>query len=330
MIRALLFIGFFPKIKLMPNNKKKIAVVGGGTGIFSVLTGLKNYPVQLSAIVSMADSGGSSGVLREEFGVLPPGDIRRALVALSDSEQLLCELFNFRFQRGELEGHNFGNLLLTALSKMEGDFQRGVERAMALLNVEGEVIPVTTEDAQLHAELENGQIIKGETNIDVPRHDGDLKIERVFLEPECNVNSKAEQALREADAIVIGPGDLYTSIVPNLLVQGVPEAINGSSATKIYVCNLMTKFGETNGFEASDFVKVIKRYLQQLDYVLINSRRPSKERIKKYEQEGAEFVERGRLEGSFEVIEKNLIRNSGYIRHEPNKTAKVILENVNS
>src|SRR6056297_2640265 len=272
------------------SREKKIAVIGGGTGIYSVLTGLKKQSVELSAIVSMADNGGSTGVLREEFGVLPPGDIRRALVALSESEELLCELFNYRFEKGSLEGHNFGNLFLTALSEMEGSFQQGVEQAMTLLNVKGKVLPVTTEDAQLHAELENGQVIKGETNIDVPKHDGNLKIERVFLKPECSINPKAKKNLKEADVIVIGPGDLYTSIVPNLLVDGVPEVIKGSNADVVYICNLMTKFGETNGFKASDFIDTVKKYLQQTpDYVLINSKKPSSERIKKYEQEGAEF-----------------------------------------
>lgn len=306
---------------------KKIAVLGGGTGIFSVLTGLKKHPVDLTAIVSMADNGGSSGILREEFGVLPPGDIRRALVALSESEELLCDLFAYRFKEGELEGHNFGNLFLTALSKMERSFQQGVKRAMTLLNVKGEVIPVSTEDAQLHAELEDGQVIKGETNIDVPKHDGNLKIKRVFLKPECTINNRAKTALKKADAIVIGPGDLYTSVVPNLLVQGVPKAINNSSATKIYICNLMTKFGETNGFSASDFIDIIKKYLKgDLDYVLINNKKPSRERIKKYEQEGAEFVSHQQLKGQpFEVIKRDLIRESGYIRHDPDKTARTIL-----
>lgn len=312
-------------------SEKKIAVIGGGTGIYSVLTGLKKQPVKLSAIVSMADNGGSTGVLREEFGVLPPGDIRRALVALSESEELLCDLFNYRFKEGSLEGHNFGNLFLTALSKMEDDFQRGVEQAMTLLNVQGKVLPVTTEDTQLHAELENGKVINGETNIDVPKHDGNLKIEETFLKPECSINPKAKKNLKEADAIVVGPGDLYTSIVPNLLVEGVPEAIEESSADKFYVCNLMTKFGETNGFTASDFVKVIKNHLQSLDYVLVNDKKPSEERIKEYEEEKAEFVTYEQLkEQDFKIIKEDLIRESGYIRHDPQKTAKVIFNNVNT
>lgn len=313
------------------SNRKKIAVIGGGTGIYSILTGLKKHPVDISAIVTMADSGGSTGVLREEFGVLPPGDIRRALVALSDSEELLCRLFTYRFQEGELEGHNFGNLFLTALSKTEEDFQKGVEQAMKLLNVKGKVVPVTTDDINLCAELENGEIVEGEANIDVPQHDGSLKIERAFLKPQGKINSKAEKELKGADAIVIGPGDLYTSIIPNLLVEGVPEAIKGSKAEKFYICNLMTKHGETNGFVASDFVKVIKEYLKgDLDYVLINNEKPSPERIEKYEKEGAKFVNSKNLKGHFKVIKEDLIRDSGYIRHDPEKTAKLILENVNT
>jgi len=307
----------------------KIAVIGGGTGAFSVLTGLKKHSVELSAIVSMADNGGSTGVLREEFGVLPPGDIRRALVALSESEELLCDLFNYRFEEGSLEGHSFGNLFLTALSKMEGDFQKGVEQAMTLLNVQGKVLPVTTDNAQLHAELEDGRIIKGESNIDVPKHDGSLKIERVFLKPDCKINPKAQKELKKADAIVIGPGDLYTSIVPNLLVKGVSEVIEKSSAEKIYICNLMTKYGETNNFTASDFIGIIEKHLESLDHVLINNKKPAEERIKKYEKEGAEFVTYHQLKGSFQIIKEDLIRDSGYIRHDPEKTAQAILNILN-
>ncbi|MEF8847170.1 MAG: gluconeogenesis factor YvcK family protein [Candidatus Paceibacterota bacterium] len=313
------------------NNKKKIAVIGGGTGIYSVLTGLKKHPVDISAIVTMADSGGSTGVLREEFGILPPGDIRRALVALSESEELLCDLFTYRFKKGNIEGHSFGNLFLTALSKLEGDFQQGIQQAMKLLNVKGKVIPVTTEDVDLFAELENGQVIEGEANIDTPQHDASLKIEKVFLKPEAEINPRAEQALKDANAIIIGPGDLYTSIIPNLLVKGVPEAIKASKADKFYICNLMTKHGETHGFSASDFVNTIKDYLEgDVDYVLVNNKRPSSERIEEYEQEGAEFVDSPGLKGPFKIIKEDLIRGSGYIRHDPEKTAQVILNNVNT
>jgi len=313
----------------MTMESKNIAVIGGGTGIFSVLSGLKEYEdINLSAIVSMADDGGSTGVLRENFGVLPPGDIRRALIALSQSQELLCDLFTYRFKNGNVRGHNFGNLFITALSKMEGDFEKGLKKASTLLNVKGEVIPVTLGDTRLCAELENGQVIKGETNIDIPKHDGNLKIKKAYLKPPCKINPNAKKSILKADLIIIGPGDLYTSVIPNLVVEGIPEVIKKSKAKTLYFCNLMTKFGETNNFNASDFVKVIEEYLGKrvLDYVVVNNNRPSQARIKKYEKENAEFVEKnGMKDKNFKVIEADLIRDSGYVRHDPQKTAKVAM-----
>src|SRR3990167_1058978 len=213
---------------------KKVVVIGGGTGVFTVLSGLKEYEYELSAIVTMADDGGSTGILREEFGILPPGDIRRALVALSTSDnKILSDLFNYRFKEGAgLRGHNFGNLLLTALERITGSFSSAIAEAGKILSVEGTVIPVTLEKSRLMAELENGKIIKGEMNIDIPSHDGHLKIKRVWLEPNANLNAEAKRALLEADAIVLGPGDLYTSLMPNLLIKGFREALRASKAKK--------------------------------------------------------------------------------------------------
>lgn len=308
---------------------KRIVVIGGGTGIFSVLSGLKRYPLHLTAIVSMADDGGSTGILREEFGILPPGDIRRALVALSEEEQPLANLLNYRFSKGSFKGHNLGNLLLTALTDLEGSFEKAVRQAEKILGVRGEVIPVTLDKARLKAELENGQVIIGETNIDIPKHDGRLKIRKVWLEPACSANPSALKAIAQADLIIIGPGDLYTSIIPNLLVKGITEAIKKSRAKKAYICNIMTKFGETNNFMGKDFLQVIQKYLGDnvLDFALFNNHRPTPERIEKYAREKAKFVEpdlSSQRIKNLQVIEGDFLRRRGFIRHDPDKIGRAL------
>lgn len=316
-------------------KNKNIVVIGGGTGIFSVLTALKNKKYNLSAIVSMADDGGSSGILREEFGILPPGDVRRALVALSQSPKILTDLFNFRFEEGmNLKGHNLGNLLITALERMTGSFEKALFEIRKILNVKGNVIPVTLDNSRLYAELENGLIIKGETNIDIPKHNGNLKIKRVFLKPKSKINPVAEAVLLKADFIILGPGDLYTSIIPNLLVKNVFQNIKKSKAKKIYIVNLMTKFGETNHFKVSDFIKTIEKYLGKkvLDYVLINTKRPDEERLREYAAENAEFVEYNKNDlkkFNYKFIYGNFLRSSGFLRHDPNKLAKSLIKIIN-
>ena len=312
-------------------DRKRIVVMGGGTGTYTVLTGLKKYPVYLTAIVSMADNGGSTKILREEFGILPPGSVRPAIVALSNAEQALSDLFNFRFENGTgLNGHNFGNLLLTALTKQLGSFEKAIEAAGNILDIKGKVIPSTLQDCHLFAELENGTVIEGETNIDVPRHNGNLKIRTIWTEPDAKANPRALQEIKEADLIVIGPGDLYSSILPNILAKGMKEALKTSSATKIYICNIMTKFGETTGFDARDFVSAIEKYLGKgvLDYVLLNTRKPLASRITKYEKEKAAFVELHEedFKGSeFKVIKKDVLRKQGLIRHDSEKLAQALL-----
>lgn len=309
--------------------RKKIVVTGGGTGVFAVLSGLKNYPVDLTAIVTMADEGGSTGILREEFGILPPGDIRRALVALSTSDnKILSELFNYRFKEGAgLRGHNFGNLLLTALERITGSFSGAIAEAGKILSVDGSVVPVTLEKSRLIAELENGKIIKGEMNIDIPSHDGHLKIKRVWLEPSARLNAAAKRALLEADAIVLGPGDLYTSLMPNLLVKGFAEALRASEAKKMYVANVMTKFGETSGFRVEDFLEVVMKAVGEntLHYVLVNTKKPNLARLKKYAEERAEFVEWDELPQKPTPIFGDFLRDKGFLRHDPDKLAKMIV-----
>ncbi len=314
----------------MTSRNRKIVVIGGGTGVFTVLSGLRNYFSDLTAIVTMADDGGSTGILREEFGILPPGDVRRALIALSGSDnKILSELFNYRFMEGSgLRGHNFGNLMLTALERITGNFQKAIDQGAKILSVRGRVVPVTLENVRLVAELENGQIVRGETNIDIPRHDGRLKIKRVRLLPEAGINPSAKEEIMRADGVVIGPGDLYTSLIPNLLVRGMKDALLKTKGKVIYVVNLMTKFGETNGFRASDFLRTVEDYIGRgiIDYAVVNGKKPAPERLRPYIMEKAGFVEVDRENFGAKpiLISADLMRSRGMIRHDYEKTARII------
>ena len=263
-------------------------------------------------------------MLREEFGILPPGDVRRAMVALSrHPNKMLARLFSYRFSEGKLAGHSFGNLILTALERSFGSFEKAVKEASKMLQVEGEVIPVTFDNTRLYAELENGAVIRGETNIDIPRHDGKLKIKKIWLDPEAKINQNAKKAIVSADLIVIGPGDLYTSIMPNFLVDGMQEAIRESKAKKVYVCNLMTKYGETHKFTALDFVRKLEEGIKtKPDYVILNNKKPSKEMLEKYREEEAGFVAPGVYGAN--VIKADLLRHGTLIRHDPKKLAKIL------
>ncbi len=305
-----------------------MVVIGGGTGVFTTLSGLRKYALDLTAVISMADDGGSTGILREEFGILPPGDIRRVLVAMSHSDdRVLSDLFNYRFDQGGLSGHTFGNIMLTALERLTGSFENAVKEACRILGVEGEVLPVTLVNTRLAAELEDGTIIRGESNIDIPKHDGRLKVKRVWLDPKAKINARVRETLAAADMIVIGPGDLYTSIVPNLLVEGVRDSIQKSKAKKVYVVNLMTKWGETNGFKVVDFVAAVEKYLGKgiLDYALINTKRPSTERMRYYEKESAEFVEAGEFLKKPVPVFGDFLRKKGFVRHDPERLAQTLV-----
>lgn len=309
-------------------KKPMVVVIGGGTGAFTALSGLRKYSLELSAVVSMADDGGSTGVLREEFGILPPGDVRRVLVAMAHSDnRMLSELFNYRFAEGGLRGHTFGNIMLAALSRVTGSFEDAVYEASRILRVRGTVIPVTLDNVRLCAKLENGVVIRGETNIDIPKHNGKLRIKKLWLDPEARLNKKARDAILAADMIVIGPGDLYTSIMPNLVVRGMRDAIRKSRAKKVYVVNLMTKWGETNGFSAADFVHSVEDCLGYgaLQYALINSKRPTPERLRHYEKESAEFVVSGNISKKPVAVFGDFLRKRGFVRHDPDKLAKVLV-----
>lgn len=308
---------------------KNIVVVGGGTGTFTVLAALKAYPVHLTAVVSMADDGGSTGILRDQYGVLPPGDVRRALVALSNTSDSLRDLFNYRFVSGDLEGHSFGNLFLGALEKIHGNFASAVSEAGRVLNIKGSVLPVTLDNVRLCARLVDGKLVRGETNIDIPRERVRAAISNLWLEPKATINPAALSALSRADLIVIGPGDVYTSIIPNLLVVGMPEAIRASNAKKVYICNLMTKYGETNGFRAEDFVGAVEQYLgtNTFDYALFNKTRPPRAVLLRYKKEKAEFVAPPTTRGkNSRYIVADFLDDGSLIRHASDaRLAKTLL-----
>jgi len=310
---------------------KNIVLIGGGTGTYTLLTGLKRFNVNLTAIVSMFDSGGSTGRLRDEFGELPKGDVRRCLIALSpDENRILRRLFEYRFSRGEgLNGHSFGNLFLTALREITGSEESGIKHAAKLLGINGKVLPVTFNNCHLCAELENGSIVKGETNIDIPKHDGNLKIKKVFLDRDASLNPAIEKALFEADLIVIGPGDLYTSIIPNFLVDGLGSLVNKSKAQKIYVCNLMTKHGETNNYFASDFLKQIQNYTS-VDKMVCNIQKASKELLEKYAEESSHPVvlDKEKIPENITVITEELLKAPELIRHDSDKIAELIIQQI--
>lgn len=313
-------------------SKKRIVVLGGGTGVFNVLTGLKKTGHELSAIVTMADDGGSSGVLREEFGILPPGDIRRALVALSHAEQTLADLFTYRFEEGEgLEGHSVGNLLLAALERMTGSFESAVNAAGRILQIEGSVIPVTLDDVRLKAWLKGGGTVSGEHAIDVPLGRRIARIMRIGLTPGARPNPRALEAIEKAHLIVIGPGDLYTSLLPNLVVSGIPEAIRDAAGKKVYCVNLMTKRGETDGFHARDFVRAVEKVLGKgvLDAVVVNSAvPPTKLREWYYKFEQAEPVawshDMLKRERPIVVAHPLLRREGKLIRHDVTELSRVL------
>jgi len=249
---------------------KKITVMGGGTGTFVTLSGLKQFPVDLGVIVNMMDSGGSTGRLRVQLGVLPPGDIRQCFVALSEAPDLWRKLFLYRFENGDLGGHNFGNIFLSALEKVSENYDEVLKTVAYVLKTKGTVLPVTYEKTQLCAEYENGKIVQGEGNIDENVLENS-RIKKAFLEPSVSANTNAINRILESDMIVVGPGDLYTSIIPLLLVEGIAEALRKTPAKLVYVVNLMTKSGQTNDYGVLDHVRDLERYIgRRLDSVVVH------------------------------------------------------------
>ncbi len=270
--------------------KKIVTVIGGGTGTFIVLQSLKTLGVEIKAIVSMMDSGGSTGRLRDQLGVLPPGDLRQCLVALSDAPLLWRKLFLYRFENGDLKGHNFGNIFLSALEKITPNYQEVITAASHILKTRGEVIPVTFDKTHLIAQLSNGKIVKGEGKIDLLRSKT-IKIIRVFLNPKAKANPIAIKTILNSDYLVIGPGDLYTSLIPPLLVNNIKENIKKTSAKIIYILNLMTKKGQTTEFTAHDHLRELLKYLgRKPDFIIINNGKIPKNILKWYLGNGEKIV----------------------------------------
>ena len=318
---------------------KKIVVVGGGTGNYTTLSGLKYEGCTLTAVVAMTDSGGSSGRLRDELGQLPPGDIRQCLVALAPDDRstaLMARLFDYRFNAGNgLLGHSFGNLLLTALTEITGDTASAIAEASQMLSIKGSVLPVTLTKSTLVAHLKDGSEVIGEANIDQRKENMDVSIDYVYLDPKAYAYPPVIEAIEQADAIVMGPGDIYTSILPNLLVEDVAQAIRNSGAVKICVCNLMTKPEESDGFKSSDFVGLIRDYLgttSPLGYLIVNSAPYPEKLAQRYASFGQYPVEVD-LEGCKglvdHVVQESLLSAGVYIRHDIRSLARTIMGIVN-
>ncbi|MCK5218769.1 YvcK family protein [bacterium] len=319
--------------RLRMKRGPRLVAVGGGTGLPVLLSGLKKYTSNLSAIVTMADDGGSSGRLRREYQALPPGDLRNCLIAMAETSPLMSRLFQHRFRgRGSgIEGHAFGNLFITALGEITGDFAAGVKAASQVLAVSGQVLPVTVDPVVLEAELEDGSTVCGETRISQSHS----RIKQIRLEPG-NVRPAPEtrEVLAKADAIILGPGSLYTSILPNLLVSGIADEIAASPAVKIYVCNVMTQPGETDKMGLAEHVQVIKEHTRPdlIQYVLVNTEAPGKEMLKRYREMNATPVlaksadiEQLNKDG-ITLIRARLAGGNDFFRHDPGRLARVILK----
>ncbi|MCQ9207823.1 MAG: YvcK family protein [Omnitrophica bacterium] len=307
----------------------KIVVVGGGTGLSNLLYGLKEYTSNITAIVTVSDDGGSSGRLREQFGLLAPGDIRNCLVALADTEPLMRDLFQFRFNgKAELNGHSFGNLFITAMTQITGDFEQAVKESSKVLAIRGRVIPSTLEEVGLIAEYEDGTKVAGESKI------GEEKkpIRRIYLSrKDCEPTPEAISAIREADVVVIGPGSLYTSIIPNILISGITKVILESNALKIYVCNIMTQSGETDNFKASDHIEALVAHAKSklINYCILNLAQIPPEFVEKYKEEDAQLVVADTekvQEMGFSVIKENLVSAKNYVRHDAQKLSRIIID----
>lgn len=319
---------------------KKVVVIGGGTGTYVVLSGLKKYPLDLSVIVSMMDSGGSTGRLRDQLGVLPPGDLRQCLVALSEAPELWRKLFLYRFENGDLAGHNFGNIFLTALEKITDDYQEVVETASFILKTKGRVIPVTHDQVHLCVQYEDGEVIETEAAIDKAIHKF-LRITTAYLKPLAQATPKALETLTTSDYIIIGPGDLYTSLIPNLLVDKVAQTIHQARAKIIAIVNLMTKKGQTDHYTAADHINDLEKYLKRkIDIIFMNDSPIAADIVAYYGRSGEQQVrdDLSGLSNDRRVVYDNFISNSRYekakadtairslLRHDSEKIAAGIWE----
>ncbi len=309
-----------------------IVAIGGGTGLSTMLRGLKKHIDDITAIVAVSDDGGGSGVLRTDLNMLPPGDIRNCIIALSNTEQLMSRLLSHRFHEGVLDGQSFGNLFLAALNQVTGSFYQSVRYMSDVLAITGRVLPVTTEDVHIEAEFENGTVVRGESHINTQKKLLDSPIRHIRMIPEKpKALSDTISAITNAKLLIFGPGSLYTSIIPNLLVDGIADAVRASRARKVYICNVMTQDGETENYTATDHVRALfdHSYEGLFDTCIANSAEISRELIKKYAAEGAEPMPIN--EDDFKAMGINLIlrplisENTPLARHDPDKLSEVIM-----
>lgn len=309
----------------------RITAIGGGTGLSTMLRGLKEYTSNITAIVTVADDGGSSGLLREDLKILPPGDIRNCLVALAHTEPLMEELMQYRFKEGSLKGQSFGNLFIAAMNGISSNFEDAIKKMSEVLAVKGRVYPVTLEDVSLIGELHNGTLIRGESNIPMESIRLESKIKRVFLEP---INPKplkeALFAIENADCIIIGPGSLYTSILPNLVIKEVSQKVKESNAIKIYVSNIMTQPGETDGYSLSDHLHSIEAHCGEgmIDFIIANNGEIPEKYYEKYKKDNQDMVkiDKDKVNESIEIISDDLIYiKNGMLRHNSQKLANLIM-----
>src|SRR2546429_1000883 len=316
----------------------RVVALGGGTGLSTMLRGLKKYTGNLTAIVTVADDGGSSGKLRAEYRILPPGDFRQCITALADVEPLMTTLFQHRFKEGSLNGHSFGNLFIMAMAEITGDFEHAIRESGRVLAVRGQNVPATCRDVSLMAEMADGQTRVGESSIPHANGEGDgtvavaTAIKRVFLEPEPTINPEAEEAILNAELITVGPGSLYTSILPNLVVDGMAEALKASPAIKVFVCNVATQPGETDAFRVSDHLEAIERHLGTniFDFVVVNSNNnftlpPSAQAagIRRVVYDTATVSKR-----SIHAVLVDVVNSRISTHHDPDKLARAIMKKI--
>ena len=317
------------------NNEVKVVVIGGGTGLSTMLRGLKKYTSHITAIVTVGDDGGGSGKIREDLGMLPPGDIRNCILALADTEPLMEDLLQYRFTEGSLKGQCFGNLFLAAMAGISENFEDAVQKMSSVLAVKGKVLPVTLDDMKLVAELENGEIIEGESKIPSEVIVRKTSIKKLAIKPiDAKPLEEAIKSINGADVIIMGPGSLYTSIIPNLLVKGISEAICKSDAKKVYISNVMTQPGETDGFKVSNHLKVLMDYgvAENIDYVIANNGIIPSDIKEKYARENAELVvlDYENINNlNVKIIEADLIKiTKRYVKHNADKLAELIMKNM--
>jgi len=317
----------------------KVVAIGGGTGLSVLLRGLKEYTSNITAIVTVADDGGGSGILREDLGMLPPGDIRSCILALANTEPTMEKLLQFRFKEGMLKGQSFGNLFLAAMNEIYGSFEVAIKETSNVLAVTGKVLPMTLENVTLYAVLENGHVIKGESKIPLKNKELGSRIDYIYMEPKISYPlDEAITAIEEADVIALGPGSLYTSVIPNLLVNNMVGKIHSARAPKVYISNVMTQPGETDGYTVLDHVNAILKHSQEdfLDYVIANIEEIPEETLRKYIFDGSEPVVLGDSDEDIlekkgiKLIKENLVDiKNDYIRHDSMKLSQILMDIAN-